>query len=108
MSASFNRYPKRNNNEKIITNSSKPTSSSSSSSSFSPHNKEQYQKIILQGTKPWTNGMLLTSTGLRELDSILNNGHGQPLSSLIVIEEDRFLDYGSLIARYWCSEVCYC
>ena len=91
MSSSFQRFKKRN----------KETAYANRESKINIHHK-----VILKGTKPWTrSGILLTSTGLRELDAILNNGHGQPLGTLIVIEEDRFLDYGSLMARYWCSEV---
>jgi hypothetical protein len=58
----------------------------------------------LPGTKPWTNGITLTSVGVRDVDSIL--GGGQPLGTCILVEEDRWtLDFGLSLVRYWCAEV---
>ena len=59
----------------------------------------------LRGTKPWTGGITLTSSGLRDLDNIL--GGGQPLGTCILIEEDRWTEsLSSSLVRYWCAEVC--
>jgi len=57
---------------------------------------------ICPGTKPAAKNQTLTSTGLREFDSILSGG--QPLGSIILINEDRFLNFGLLFAQYWSSE----
>ena len=57
----------------------------------------------LPGTKNWTGGLTLISTGLREIDAIL--GGGQPLGTAILIEEDRLsFDLGMCLARYWGAE----
>lgn len=59
----------------------------------------------LAGTKSWTGGITLTSSGLRDLDTILGGG-GQPLGTCILIEEDRWTcSLASAIVRYWCAEV---
>lgn len=56
-----------------------------------------------RGTKPWTGGIQLTSSGLRELDAIL--GGGQPLaSSILLVNEERFTDLTDCICRYWIAE----
>jgi len=69
------------------------------------------QKIItsLPGTKPWTNNLTLTSFGLREIDSFLfssgGEGGGQPLQTLVMLEEDRLTDdLARALCRYWCAE----
>ena len=60
--------------------------------------KTSPQKIItsLPGTKSWTNNLTLTSFGLREIDSFLfssgGEGGGQPLQTLVMLEEDRLTD----------------
>lgn len=57
----------------------------------------------LPGTKNWTGGLTLLSTGLREIDAIL--GGGQPLGTAILVEEDRLsFDLGMCLARYWGAE----
>jgi hypothetical protein len=57
-----------------------------------------------KGTKPWIGGITLTSTGLRDLDSIV--GGGQPLGTAILLEEDRWTqDLALALARYWSAEV---
>ena len=57
----------------------------------------------LPGTKNWTGGLTLISSGLREIDAIL--GGGQPLGTAILIEEDRLsFDLGMCLARYWGAE----
>ena len=57
----------------------------------------------LPGTKNWTGGLTLISTGLREIDAIL--GGGQPLGTAILLEEDRLsFDLGMCLARYWGAE----
>jgi hypothetical protein len=83
--------------------------------------------LPMNGTKFWTHGIVLTSTGLRELDNILlssfgsntsssssssNNSSigGQPIGTCICLEtDDRFLPWSSplsnCIVRYWCAEV---
>jgi len=63
----------------------------------------------LPGTKPWTNGLTLTSFGLREIDSFFfssgGEGGGIPLMSLILLEEDRLTDdLARSLCRYWCAE----
>lgn len=59
--------------------------------------------LRLSGTKPWTGGLTLTSTGLREIDAIL--GGGQPIGTCILVEEDRLtFDLGMCLARYWGAE----
>ena len=58
----------------------------------------------LRGTKPWTGGTTLTSSGLRDLDGIL--GGGQPLGTCLLVEEDRWTQSLALsVVRYWCAEV---
>lgn len=76
-----------------------------SKSIASPH------KIItsLPGTKSWTNNLTLTSFGLREIDSFLfssgGEGGGQPLQTLVMLEEDRLTDdLARALSRYWCAE----
>ncbi|GMI11243.1 hypothetical protein TrVE_jg2966 [Triparma verrucosa] len=54
------------------------------------------------GTKSWVNSSTLISTGNRDLDSII--GGGQALQTSILLEEDRFSDYGQTFGRYWCAE----
>jgi len=55
------------------------------------------------GTKPWIGGLTLTSSGLRELDAIF--GGGQPLGTLILMEEDRWTqDLTLALVRYWAAE----
>ena len=57
----------------------------------------------LPGTKNWTGGLTLLSSGLREIDAIL--GGGQPLGTAILVEEDRLsFDLGMCLARYWGAE----
>ena len=57
-----------------------------------------------KGTKPWIGGITLTSTGLRDLDSIV--GGGQPLGTAMLVEEDRWTqDLALALARYWSAEV---
>jgi hypothetical protein len=58
----------------------------------------------LPGTKPWTGGITLTSTGLREWDNLL--GGGQPPGTCIWLEEDRWTRSLALcLIKYWCAEV---
>jgi hypothetical protein len=84
------------------------------------------QHLPMSGTKFWTHGIILTSTGLRELDNILLSSGtttsssssnastssigGQPMGTCICLEtDDNFLPWASplsnCIARYWCAEV---
>ena len=63
----------------------------------------------LPGTKSWTNNLTLTSFGLREIDSFLfssgGEGGGQPLQTLVMLEEDRLTDdLARALSRYWCAE----
>ena len=41
-----------------------------------------------KGTRPWLGGMTRTSSGLQEIDAIL--GGGQPLGTVLLMEEDRW------------------
>jgi len=60
--------------------------------------------VTLKGTKPWTGGITLTSTGLRDLDNLL--GSGQPLGTCIWLQEDRWTQsLARCLVKYWCSEV---
>ena len=82
-----------------------PTSAGSSSSSSSSSSPTVL--LGLKGTKPWTGGITLTSTGLREFDNLLVCG-GQPLGTCMLIEEDRWTSLSSSLVKYWCSEVRCC
>jgi hypothetical protein len=83
--------------------------------------------IPMKGTRFWTNGCTLVSTGLRELDSILlssgsssirnsssssnsSSVGGQPIGTCICIESmDRhWSSLSDCIVRYWCAEVRCC
>jgi hypothetical protein len=60
---------------------------------------------ILKGTKLWTGGVSISSSGNRELDVIL--GGGQPIGTSILIEEDRWSqDLILCLVKNWCAEVC--
>ena len=69
------------------------------------HNRSS--SLQLHGTKAWTAGSVLVSTGLRELDAILaaTTAGGQPLGSCIYLESDRWSDLSDCLVRYWCAEV---
>ena len=99
------------------------------STSTSSHISTTNQHLPMSGTKFWTHGIVLTSTGLRELDNILlaSSGNstsssssssssntssvgGQPMGTCICIEtDDTYLPWSSplsnCIVRYWCAEV---
>jgi len=56
-----------------------------------------------KGTRPWVGGLTLTSSGLREVDVIL--GGGQPLGTVVLVEEDRWTqDLALALTRCWCAE----
>jgi hypothetical protein len=60
----------------------------------------------LKGTKPWTGGVTLTSTGLRDLDNLLQGG--QAVGTCMWLQEDGPWTTSSLatcIMKYWCAEV---
>ncbi|KAL9182628.1 hypothetical protein ACHAXT_013280 [Thalassiosira profunda] len=65
---------------------------------------------VLPGTRPWTGGLALTSTGVREVDALLfssggDGGGGQPLQTSTLLEEDRLSDdLARSLSRYWCAE----
>lgn len=60
--------------------------------------------VSLKGTKPWTGGIHLTSSGLKDLDNIL--GGGIPLGTCIYLREDSWTEsLGRVLAKYWCAEV---
>ena len=70
--------------------------------------------LQLRGTRAWTAGTVLVSTGLRELDGILAGGSGggaaggggQPLMTCLYLGQDRLgTAAGSCLLRYWCAEV---
>jgi len=97
MSASFRRY----------NNVGKPKEGSSSLSSGSTAKEEEvvvsYGVVAPhRGTKPWTGGAHLTSSGLREFDSIL--GGGQPIGTCLLVQEDRYTDLCHVLVRYWAAE----
>jgi GTP-sensing pleiotropic transcriptional regulator CodY len=94
----------------------RPTQNLFSSSSSNSSNTQQSRDSLLErplnsaavlervGTKPWIGGLTLTSTGLRELDAIV--GGGQPLGTVILVEEDRWTqDLALCLVRYWSAEV---
>ena len=66
----------------------------------------------LPGTRPWTGGQTLTSSGSREFDSLVlggggggGGGGGQPLRTSVLIEEDRLADdLARCLCRTWCAE----
>ncbi|CAJ1950332.1 unnamed protein product [Cylindrotheca closterium] len=61
------------------------------------------QLIALQGVKPWTGGIHLTSVGLNQLDNVL--GGGQPIGTCIFLEDDRWTrDLAHSLLKYWCAE----
>ncbi|KAI8915628.1 Elongator complex protein 4 [Gorgonomyces haynaldii] len=67
--------------------------------SFKPRKKQEHPK----GTKiSTTNGQILTSTGVASLDELL--GGGLPLSSLILLKEDRFTGYALVLLRYFLAQ----
>mmetsp|Transcript_9329 Transcript_9329/g.22810 ORF Transcript_9329/g.22810 Transcript_9329/m.22810 type:complete len:454 (-) Transcript_9329:2149-3510(-) len=74
-------------------------------SSFRRNRKNKGAEILsLPGTKPWTGGITLTSTGLRDLDAILG-GAGQPLGTIIWLDEDRWTrSLATCLVQYWCAE----
>ena len=111
MSTTFRRPNKSSNDNKRSTTTSIDNISLSSVATERNDNRKSL-KLQLKGTKVWTNGCTLVSTGLRQLDSILianSSGSigGQPLGTCICLESyDRF--WSSLtncIVRYWCAEV---
>jgi hypothetical protein len=69
-----------------------------------PSDEKRFSILGLKGTKPWTGGITLTSTGLRDLDNIL--GGGLPLGTSIYIQEEHWAQgLGLALVKYWCSEV---
>lgn len=124
MSSSFKRRGKKAAQPSLTPAVSAETSSTSSdeTSSFTsilseqsklvaplPKSQAPAQITSLPGTKPWTNNLTLTSFGLREVDSFLfssgGEGGGQPLQTLVMIEEDRLTDdLARALCRYWCAE----
>ena len=104
--SSFKRKKKGSRSSSSISFSS--SSSSNSSSSYNDNNPQQQQQqqqhtpLKFPGTKSWVNSSTLISTGNRDLDSII--GGGQALQTSILLEEDRFSDYGQTFGRYWCAE----
>ena len=67
----------------------------------------------LPGTRPWTGGQTLTSSGSREFDSLILSaggganagGGGQPLRTCVLVEEDRLSDdLARCLCRTWCAE----
>jgi PAXNEB protein len=66
--------------------------------------------LHLPGTKVWTAGCVLVSTGLRELDALIlgappGGSGGQPLGSCILIESDHWSILANHLVLYWCAEV---
>jgi hypothetical protein len=93
-----------------------------------PPKTTNQSNVPMKGTKFWTDGCTLVSTGIRELDSILlsssNSSNisssstlsstgsigGQPIGTCICIESmDRFWSsLSDCIVRYWSAEVRCC
>ncbi|GAX20922.1 hypothetical protein FisN_1Lh421 [Fistulifera solaris] len=65
-------------------------------------NNQVFQQ--LEGTRPTTTpGITFTSTGLRDLDQVLSGG--QPLTTCIWLEEDRWTcSLARCLVQYWCAE----
>ena len=107
MSSSFRRSGRPA--QKNLSSSSSSTSLSTNHNSISPERPSSLSSspaTVLEriGTKPWIGGLTLTSTGLRELDAIV--GGGQPLGTVILVEEDRWTqDLALCLVRYWSAEV---
>lgn len=101
MSSSFRRGTvRRNHNPKSLPSESFPGSSPASRPSRPTRTHAVFERV---GTKPWTGGLTLTSSGLREWDAIL--GGGQPLGTAILMEEDRWTqDLALALVRYWSAE----
>mmetsp|Transcript_14561 Transcript_14561/g.16793 ORF Transcript_14561/g.16793 Transcript_14561/m.16793 type:complete len:502 (-) Transcript_14561:197-1702(-) len=76
---------------------------------MSSRNSTATPNIRLRGTRLWTGGITLVSSGHREFDKLLGS-NGQPLGTAMLIEEDRFScgDLGSTLARYWMAEALAC
>lgn len=124
MSTSFKRRGGSGSNVKKKTTSSlhgdDDVSSSSSigvaatTAAASDKHFTQQVALLLPGTRPYTNGLVITSFGLREFDTLLlsssssssgGGGGGQALQTVILIEEDRITDYiNRSLCRYWCGE----
>jgi hypothetical protein len=119
MSSSFKRRGKK---AAVPSPAASETSTADETSSFTSILSEQSKLVApiskskvspqitsLPGTKPWTNNLTLTSFGLREIDSFLfssgGEGGGQPLQTLVMLEEDRLTDdLARALCRYWCAE----
>jgi len=124
MSASFKRRGGGNNSVKKKTSSltlqgDDDGRGSIGAAAASDENFTNGRKAVLPpGTRPYTNGLVVTSFGLREFDALLlssssssssssggGGGGGQALQTVILIEEDRFADdMGRSLCRYWCGE----
>ncbi len=78
---------------------SKPSSITNSSNAESIINSES---VGIQGAKPWMNNTHLVSTGNRELDEIFNGG--LPLSSILIINNDQYSNYGMTFTYYSLAE----
>ncbi|GAX14229.1 hypothetical protein FisN_1Hh421 [Fistulifera solaris] len=75
------------------------------SSTFKRRNTSNNQIFQqLEGTRPTTTpGITFTSTGLRDLDQVLSGG--QPLTTCIWLEEDRWTcSLARCLVQYWCAE----
>lgn len=110
MSSSFRRANKsiQNNDttrtQTIQGRSLNPSTTSQSTPSSVPIISKTKTVLERIGTKPSKGGLTLTSSGLRELDAII--GGGQPLGTVILVEEDRWTqDLALALCRYWSAEV---
>lgn len=84
-----------------------PATASQNPEGISSSDSHHRSLLGLKGTKPWTGGITLTSTGLREWDALLG-GAGQPLGTVVWLQEDRWttLSLSHSLIKYWCAEVC--
>jgi len=97
-----------------IRGTSAPSSTTEDASPAAP-SPPPVSQLLLKGTKPWTGGIALVSTGLKEWDALLlgssassgggGGGGGQPLGTAILLEQDRWTGLAGVLARYWCAEV---
>lgn len=53
-------------------------------------------------TKPWTGGVILTSTGNQDWDHII--GGGQPLGTCLFLHQDRRARLAITLVQYWCAQ----
>ena len=87
MSSSFRRVHNRNNSHKFLgTNRSNIVSHSINQQESKG---KDFTGLHRRGTKAWTGGLTLTSSGHREIDAIF--GGGQPVGTTVLLEVGMFI-----------------